>query len=240
MQLWAFDEHRIGLKPIRRRVWVRRGSQPVAIVQHRYEWFYLNGFVQPQTGATCWWLLPSVRIDIFSQVLAAFAEEVGAGPDKIVLLVLDRAGWHGSRSGPGSRRDHSGLLAAVFARTATSRTVMASNQHSPDQSLVCFSRRSHHGASGALPRLTCPTGAYPSRYPLSLVAIDPVIYIISYHLQHSREMLMGCCEWVLHFREEEKGLTIACYSGDLLAPRVITTQGAHSVGQRVDSHCPRR
>jgi transposase len=65
-------------------------------VQHRYEWLYLNGFVQPQTGATCWWLLPTVRIDIFSQMLAAFAREVGAGPDKLVLLVLDRAGWHTS------------------------------------------------------------------------------------------------------------------------------------------------
>jgi transposase len=94
VHLWAFDEHRIGLKPIRRRVWVRRGSQPVTIVQHRYEWLYLYGFVQPQTGATCWWLLPTVRTDIFSQVLAAFAEEVGAGPDKLVLVVLDRAGWH--------------------------------------------------------------------------------------------------------------------------------------------------
>lgn len=96
VQLWAFDEHRIGLKPIRRRVWARRGSQPVAVVHHRYGWLYLNGFVHPQSGLTCWWLLPTVRIDIFSQLLAAFAQEVGAGPDKIVLLVIDCAGWHTS------------------------------------------------------------------------------------------------------------------------------------------------
>lgn len=68
----------------------------MARVQHRYQWLYLNGFVHPQSGATCWWLLPTVRTDIFSQVLAAFAREVGAGRDKHVLLVLDRAGWHTS------------------------------------------------------------------------------------------------------------------------------------------------
>ena len=28
--------------------------------------------------------------------LSAFAEEVGAGPDKPIVLVLDRAGWHSS------------------------------------------------------------------------------------------------------------------------------------------------
>jgi transposase len=96
VELWAGDEHRLGLKPILRRVWARRGQQPIAVVCHRYQWLYLYGFVHPQTGATQWFLLPSVRIDIFSLVLAAFAQAVGAGPDKLVLLVVDRAGWHTS------------------------------------------------------------------------------------------------------------------------------------------------
>ena len=33
---------------------------------------------------------------LFSAVLAAFATAVGAGPDKLVVLVLDNAGWHSS------------------------------------------------------------------------------------------------------------------------------------------------
>jgi hypothetical protein len=94
--VWAFDEHRIGLKPILRRIWARRGSSPRAVVQHRYEWLYLYAFVHPHTGRTSWWLVPTVRTDIFSQVLAAFAREVGAGPQKQILLVLDNAGWHTS------------------------------------------------------------------------------------------------------------------------------------------------
>jgi transposase len=96
VQLWAFDEHRIGLKSIRRRVWARRGHRPIAIVRDRYQWRSLNGFVHPQTGATCWFLMPTVRTDVFNQVLSAFAHEVGAGPDTLILLVLDNAGWHTS------------------------------------------------------------------------------------------------------------------------------------------------
>jgi transposase len=94
IEIWAFDEHRLGLKPILRRVWARRGEQPIAMVCHRYQWLYLNAFVHPQTGATLWFLMPSVRTDIFSQVLAAFAQSVGAGPVKLVVLVVDQAGWH--------------------------------------------------------------------------------------------------------------------------------------------------
>jgi DDE superfamily endonuclease len=65
-------------------------------VRDRYQWRYLNGFVHPTTGETSWWLMPTVRIDVFSQVLAAFAQEVGAGQDKVVVVILDRAGWHTS------------------------------------------------------------------------------------------------------------------------------------------------
>lgn len=31
---------------------------------------------------------------MFSAVLAAFARETGAGPDNLVVLILDGAGWH--------------------------------------------------------------------------------------------------------------------------------------------------
>jgi hypothetical protein len=30
IQVWAFDEHRIGLKPITRRVWAPRGRRPLS------------------------------------------------------------------------------------------------------------------------------------------------------------------------------------------------------------------
>jgi hypothetical protein len=47
---WAQDEHRLGLKPLLRRVWARRGKRPLAPVHHRYEWLYVYGFLRPKTG----------------------------------------------------------------------------------------------------------------------------------------------------------------------------------------------
>ena len=43
-----------------------------------------------------WFLCNGVSTALFSAVLAAFATAVGAGPDKLVVLVLDNAGWHSS------------------------------------------------------------------------------------------------------------------------------------------------
>jgi len=58
---WATDEHRLGLKPIRRRVWAPIGERPIALGHHRYEWLYMTGFVAPASGETVWYL--SNRID---------------------------------------------------------------------------------------------------------------------------------------------------------------------------------
>jgi hypothetical protein len=96
IELWAEDEHRVGLKPILRRVWARRGQRPRALVRPRYQWEYVYGFVQPETGATEWLLMPTVNIAAFTSALAHFAQQIGAGATKQVLLVVDQAGWHRS------------------------------------------------------------------------------------------------------------------------------------------------
>jgi transposase len=96
VELWATDEHRIGLKPVLRRVWAPRGQRPMARVRHRFAWRYLVGFVHPASGRTVFHLATSVSIPLFEVELAEFARQVGAGPDKQIVLVLDRAGWHTS------------------------------------------------------------------------------------------------------------------------------------------------
>lgn len=96
VELWAVDEHRIGFKPILRKVWTLPGQRPLAPVEQRYEWRYLVGFVHPASGRTVWHLATTVNIDLFSVELEAFAQEVGAGPTKQIVLVLDGAGWHDS------------------------------------------------------------------------------------------------------------------------------------------------
>lgn len=88
------DEHRIGLKPLLRRVWTLPGQRPIAPVEPRYQWRYLVAFVHPASGRTVWHLASGVSADLFSAELAAFATAVGAGPSKQIVLVLDQAGWH--------------------------------------------------------------------------------------------------------------------------------------------------
>src|SRR5215469_10709914 len=89
VELWAVDEHRIGLKPILRRVWTLPRQRPIAPVEHRYAWRYVVGFVHPASGRTVWHLATTVSIELFSVELEVFAREVGAGPTKQIVLVLD-------------------------------------------------------------------------------------------------------------------------------------------------------
>lgn len=96
VELWAVDEHRIGHKPILHKIWCFDGQRPIAPVEHRYAWRYLVGFVHPASGRTVFHLASTVSIPLFEVELAAFARQVGVSPTKQIVLVLDRAGWHGS------------------------------------------------------------------------------------------------------------------------------------------------
>lgn len=95
--IWAEDEHRLGLLPVTRRVWAKRGQRPPAWVQRRYQWLYVFGFVCPATGESWWALVPTVHTQAMSTVLAAFAQDLGIDATHRVVLVLDGAGWHRSR-----------------------------------------------------------------------------------------------------------------------------------------------
>lgn len=97
VEVWCEDEHRIGQHPVPRRVWAEAGYPPESKVNWKREWLWLYAFVQPQTGETYWWILPYVNTEIFTQVLADFAEHFGVGKDKRIVLPLDQAGWHMSK-----------------------------------------------------------------------------------------------------------------------------------------------
>ncbi len=86
------DEHRLGLKPVLRRVWAKQGERPQASVHQRYRWLYLYGFIHPASGRVIWYLMPTVSAATFQQVLATFAADADAGPGKQILLTLDGAG----------------------------------------------------------------------------------------------------------------------------------------------------
>lgn len=139
VEFWGMDEHRIGLKPILRRVWAQRGQRPTVVVHPRYQWSYVYGFVHPRSGRTFFLILPTVSLTAFEVALREFARFLGAGPNKHVFLVLDRAGWHTSRQlllpTPVASRPPPVFLATLFAGTATCRTPLALDQPAPRQSL---------------------------------------------------------------------------------------------------------
>ena len=101
LEIWAFDEHRLGLKPVIRRVWAKKGQRPVAVSSHKYEWLYLYAFVRPATGhrppttgEVVWWIANTVNVALFQSILDAFAKERSLAEDKPAVLLLDNAGWY--------------------------------------------------------------------------------------------------------------------------------------------------
>ena len=82
IDVWFFDEHRIGLKPILKKVWSKVGSRPEAIVSHRYEWLYVYGFVKPKTGENLYYLIPRVNTNWLNLVYQQFAIDAGVNSQK--------------------------------------------------------------------------------------------------------------------------------------------------------------
>ncbi len=82
------------------KLWAPKGQRPVIRVCPRYEWLYLYGFVQPQTGRTVWYLLPTLNKVAFNIVLDNFATTVAASATKHILIMMDNAPWHSSDTPP--------------------------------------------------------------------------------------------------------------------------------------------
>jgi transposase len=94
IEAFATDEHRLGLKPVSRRVWAPVGERPIAHGHHRFEWLYVTAFVSPATGESFWYVSNGVSKPFFEALLRLFAEEAGAGRERRIVLTLDNAGWH--------------------------------------------------------------------------------------------------------------------------------------------------
>jgi hypothetical protein len=175
----ATDEHRIGLKPLLRRIWAPIGQRPIASVQHRCAWRFLVGFVQPAAGRTFFHLATTVSIPVFAVELAACARQAGASPTKqlVLVLVLERAGWK-----PTSVKlrvpDHVHLLFlppySPELQPAEHLAPRAADHCGAGQPALCH----HRGRGGCAVRALCraPTAArsHPLDHLLPLVAeADP-------------------------------------------------------------------
>jgi hypothetical protein len=92
--VWAEDEARLGLKPIARRVWALKGRRPRSGGRTRYDWLYVYAFARPRTGQTFSVLLPRVNAERMGEALAGFAAHADPHGRKVLVVPVDRAGWH--------------------------------------------------------------------------------------------------------------------------------------------------
>lgn len=92
--MWAEDECRLGLKPVARRVWAPRGHRPRSGGRTRYEWLYVYAFARPRTGQTFTAILRRVNVERMADALAAFAASADPTGRKVLVVLVDNAGWH--------------------------------------------------------------------------------------------------------------------------------------------------
>ena len=97
VEVWAEDETRLGLKPITRRVWALKGQRPGSCGRARYEWLYVYGFARPRTGHSFGVLLPRVKAERMGQALTRFAAHADPEGKKVLVVLVDNAGWHRAR-----------------------------------------------------------------------------------------------------------------------------------------------
>lgn len=85
---------RLGLQPVTRKVWALKGHRPFASLDRKYQWLYCYAFVRPLTGDNFWTIMPEVNTEIMSLSLQEFANYHNPLKDKIIILLIDQAGWH--------------------------------------------------------------------------------------------------------------------------------------------------
>jgi transposase len=95
VQLWCEDEARVGQKGRTCHRWYERGVRPPGLVDQRFDSLYLFAACRPGTDEAFALALPEATTASMGVFLAAFAEQLEPGTHAVLLL--DQAGWHGSR-----------------------------------------------------------------------------------------------------------------------------------------------
>jgi transposase len=93
VRVFSPDDSRFGLLTIRRRRLTARGVQPIGTVQPVFEWFSVDGAVEPTPGARFFLAVPYLHAARFQLFVDAFAQ---AFPDRLTIRMLDNGGAHTS------------------------------------------------------------------------------------------------------------------------------------------------
>lgn len=84
------------MKGTNSRLWSPVGVRPTAPRQTQYEWAYLFGVVTPQNGKSSGLVMPHADTEAFGHMLRTAAKEL-LEEDEVLMLIVDRAGWHFSK-----------------------------------------------------------------------------------------------------------------------------------------------
>ena len=69
------------------------------MIQKRgFKWLHVYAFVHPKTGSSAFWIISHVDLVCMEVALREFKQEVDPENQKIIVLLLDNAGWHSSRN----------------------------------------------------------------------------------------------------------------------------------------------
>jgi hypothetical protein len=96
LRLFFQDEARVGQKGRLCRRWWPKGQRPPGLCDRRFEWSYIFAAIEPATGADFALVLPLASTASMTVFLAEFAKTLA--PDEHAVMVLDGAGWHGSKA----------------------------------------------------------------------------------------------------------------------------------------------
>jgi hypothetical protein len=80
-----------------RRVWATRGQRPIAVQKRGFKWLHVYAFVNPKRGESEFWIVSHVDLVCMQVVIEAFKASVDPFNHKIIVLLLDNAGWHSSK-----------------------------------------------------------------------------------------------------------------------------------------------
>lgn len=98
VDVWAMDEHRVGLQRTTQRTWSKKGVRNIEPVFPGYKWSYVWAWVCPRTGELDVWLSKYVCKELHGEMLSHLAERFNIGPKRRMIIVLDGASWHTSKN----------------------------------------------------------------------------------------------------------------------------------------------
>lgn len=91
IKLWVYDEMRYGLHPLLRKMWSLVGTRVVAPVHRRYEWSYLFGAIEIESGESEFLFTEGVN----KEFDLAFLEQIARSDEACEHVVIgDGAGFH--------------------------------------------------------------------------------------------------------------------------------------------------